>query len=147
MVARMVNRGRFCFFRVFTASAVVIDRRPCKRPRAHPEPAGNDDQGESGIANGEYPCRRSKIQQGLQPMCDERAGIRDVASAFAESHLPGCQRTNESNPGLKCNNADRYQVCNSKPRISHPGPFTGFADQYQCQADDYKRHKHHMAEQ
>ncbi len=65
---------------------------------------------------------------------------------FPESHFPSSKWADNPNPRLKYDNTNRREMCDSKPRISYPDPITELPDKNQCQAKNYERDEHHMAE-
>jgi len=116
-------------------------RRLSKPSRTNPEPTGDNNSGEKGITRREYPRRSLIIQKCFKPVCDERTRVRGCTCTCAECHFPCSKRADYAGPGLQYDDPNRCQVCNSKPRISHPQPIKKSADKNQCQTENDKCNK------
>lgn len=100
-----------------------------------PEPAYNDQCAKCRVCHNEYPRRGLVIENCLQPMGDERPRVDGVSRPLAQRHLPGCERADNTEPGLEHDNPDAAHVHQAKPRITNPGPVAELADEDEHQPD------------
>ena len=98
----------------------------------------------SGIAGNKDPRRRLKIQELVQPMGYERTIVNSLTCPRPQTHFPGCERANETKPGLQNDNPDCNQVHTTEPHISHPLPLQKKACINQHQPENDKSHEQHM---
>jgi len=79
-------------------------------------------------------------------MGDKGTRIGGIAGSCAKRHLPGRQRANHAEPGLKNDDAYCGQVQDTKPGVSHPGPIEWLANENKGQAGDHEQDENNVAE-
>src|SRR5688572_9882768 len=115
--------------------------------RSDPVPTCGDQYTEGRICTHKDPGRCLVVQDGFQPMRDERAGINRPTRLLTQRHLPDGEGTNGSQPGLEYHEPNGRDVRIAEPRISYPFPGTPLAQQDKDQPKDYEHDEAEMHQQ
>lgn len=80
-------------------------------------------------------------------MSYESTRVGDLAGTSSKRHLPVSKGANDSGPRLNHDDTDCCQMCDTKPRISHPGPIQRLPNQDEHQTDNHEHDEQDVPDQ